>query len=209
MVRFVFRLVMPEETTTVTDDVNASMSTVIDMTLTSVSHASVTLTTVSHALPVTLTYVTLTTMSQALPVTLTLALPVTLTDVTLTTMSQALPVVNRSHVWTADVIQRVATLVPLMAATLLGNAVTMVVLSCSRYRSVNSRINIFIVNLAAGDLAVCCFTMSTEVGFVIIIITMTLSSRLIQATRPIDTRVSPVAVDAVAANVVSYVCIRD
>jgi len=39
----------------------------------------------------------------------------------------------------------------------------MVVLTCSRYRSVNSRINIFIVNLAAGDLAVCCFTMCTEV----------------------------------------------
>jgi len=39
----------------------------------------------------------------------------------------------------------------------------MVVLTCSRYRSVNSRINIFIVNLAAGDLAVCCFTMCSEV----------------------------------------------
>jgi len=87
----------------------------------------------------------------------------TLTDVTLMTMTYGLPVVKRSHVWTADVIQRVATLLPLMAATLLGNAVTMVVLTCSRYRSVNSRINIFIANLAAGDLAVCCFTMSTEV----------------------------------------------
>jgi len=84
-------------------------------------------------------------------------------DMTLTTLTPLLPVVNRSHVWTADVIQRVATLVPLMVATLLGNAVTMVVLTCSRYRSLNSRINIFIINLAAGDLAVCCFTMTTEV----------------------------------------------
>ena len=90
---------MSEETTTVLDDVNSSMSTLEDMTL---------------------------------------------TTMTLTPMTHVLPVVHRSHVWTADVIQRVATLVPLMAATLLGNAVTMVVLSCSRYRSVNSRINIFI-----------------------------------------------------------------
>ena len=86
------------------------------------------------------------------------------TDVTLMTMTYELPVVKRSHAWTPDVIQRVATLVPLMAATLLGNTVTMIVLTCSRYRSVNSRINIFIANLAAGDLAVCCFTMSTEVA---------------------------------------------
>ena len=84
-------------------------------------------------------------------------------DVTSMTMTSGLPVVNRSHVWTPDVIQRVATLLPLMVATLLGNVITMVVLTCSRYRSVNSRINIFIANLAAGDLAVCCFTMSTEV----------------------------------------------
>lgn len=91
-------------------------------------------------------------------------------DVTSMTMTSGLPVVNRSHVWTPDVIQRVATLLPLMVATLLGNAatllgnvITMIVLTCSRYRSVNSRINIFIANLAAGDLAVCCFTMSTEV----------------------------------------------
>jgi len=94
-------------------------------------------------------------------------------NVTLTTdliygmpvLTYGMPVVERSRVWTHDVIQRVATLVPLMVVTLLGNAVTMVVLTCSRYRSVNSRINIFIVNLAVGDLAVCCFTMSTEVHY--------------------------------------------
>jgi len=74
-----------------------------------------------------------------------------------------LPIVQRSHVWTSDVIQRIGTLVPLMVASLCGNAVTIVVLTCSRYRSVNSRINIFIANLSAGDLAVCCFTMTTEV----------------------------------------------
>jgi len=102
-------------------------------------------------------------MSTPVNVTLT---AMTLRSVTFTAMTSVLPVVNRSHVWTADVIQRVATLVPLMVATLLGNAVTMVVLSCSRYRSVNSRINIFIINLAAGDLAVCCFTMTTEVAFI-------------------------------------------
>ena len=87
----------------------------------------------------------------------------TMPNTTTAMTRHGLAVVERSHVWTADVVQRVGTLAPLMAATLLGNVVTMVVLACSRYRSVNSRINIFIVNLAAGDLAVCCFTMSTEV----------------------------------------------
>jgi len=79
------------------------------------------------------------------------------------TAYDGLPTVERSRDWTPDVVQRVATLVPLMAVTLICNVVTIVVLACSRYRSVNSRINIFIVNLAVGDLAVCCFTMCTEV----------------------------------------------
>lgn len=80
----------------------------------------------------------------------------------------ALPVarfdmVTHGDIWTPDVVQRVATLVPLMVASLLGNVITVVVLTCSKYRKLNSRINIFIINLAVGDLAVCCFTMTTEV----------------------------------------------
>jgi hypothetical protein len=78
--------------------------------------------------------------------------------------SPTLELVTHGDIWTPDVVQRVATLVPLMVASLLGNAITVVVLTCSKYRKLNSRINIFIINLAVGDLAVCCFTMTTEVS---------------------------------------------
>lgn len=78
--------------------------------------------------------------------------------------SPRLELVTHGDIWTPDVVQRIATLVPLMVASLLGNAITVVVLTCSKYRKLNSRINIFIINLAIGDLAVCCFTMTTEVS---------------------------------------------
>jgi len=77
--------------------------------------------------------------------------------------SDALKLVYYGDVWTSDVIQRVATLTLLMIATLSGNLIIIVVLTCSKYRKVNSRVNIFIVNLALGDLTVCCVTMTTEV----------------------------------------------
>ena len=75
----------------------------------------------------------------------------------------ALKEIPYGHVWTSDVIQRVVTLSLLMFATLLGNTIIIVVLTCSKYRKVNSRVNIFIINLAVGDLTVCCVTMTTEV----------------------------------------------
>jgi len=80
------------------------------------------------------------------------------------TSSSRYELVTHGQIWTSDVVQRIATLVPLMAVSLLGNAITVVVLTCSKYRKLNSRINIFIINLAIGDLAVCCFTMTTEVS---------------------------------------------
>jgi len=43
------------------------------------------------------------------------------TPATTTGMLYGLPVVERSEVWRPDVVQRVATLLPLIAATLLGN----------------------------------------------------------------------------------------
>jgi len=47
--------------------------------------------------------------------------------------------------------------------TLLGNVVIIVVLTCGRQHNVSSRVNIFIINLAIGDLTVLTCTMTTEV----------------------------------------------
>lgn len=77
-----------------------------------------------------------------------------------------LKIVYHEDVWTPEVIQRVVTLVVLMVLTLFGNVIVIVILSCSKYRKLNNRVNIFIVNLAVGDLTVCCVTMTTEVLFV-------------------------------------------
>ena len=80
--------------------------------------------------------------------------------------STGLKLVYHGEVWTPDVIQRVVTLFVLMVLTLFGNIIVIVILSCSNYRKLNNRVNIFIVNLAVGDLTVCCVTMTTEVLFV-------------------------------------------
>jgi len=77
-----------------------------------------------------------------------------------------LELVTRGQAWTADVIQRISTLVPLMIVTLLGNVVIIVVLTCSRRHNVSSRVNIFIINLAIGDLTVLTCTMTTEVRLI-------------------------------------------
>lgn len=65
-------------------------------------------------------------------------------------------------VWNAELIQRVVTLAIVMTATLVGNTIIVLVLSRSRYRKRSSRVNIFILNLAIGDLAVCLITMTSE-----------------------------------------------
>ena len=39
------------------------------------------------------------------------------------------------------------------------------VLTCSKYRKRNNRVNTFIINLAIGDLTVCFATMTTEILF--------------------------------------------
>lgn len=69
------------------------------------------------------------------------------------------------EVWTPSAIQRVATLAVLMVISLVGNTVIIIILTCSRYRKCMSRVNLFIVHLAIGDLAVCCITMTSEVLF--------------------------------------------
>ncbi|XP_022242682.1 putative gonadotropin-releasing hormone II receptor [Limulus polyphemus] len=68
-------------------------------------------------------------------------------------------------VWNVTLIQRVVTLGVIMTATLLGNVVIVLVLSKLRYRKRSSRVNIFILNLAVGDLAVCGITMTSELLF--------------------------------------------
>ena len=70
------------------------------------------------------------------------------------------------EIWTPDVIQRVVSLVIIMIMTLCGNMAIIIVLSCSKYRKRNNRVNIFIINLAIGDLTVCFATMTTEILFV-------------------------------------------
>ncbi|XP_071104529.1 gonadotropin-releasing hormone II receptor-like [Haliotis cracherodii] len=69
-------------------------------------------------------------------------------------------------IWTPDVIQRVVSLLFIMLLTFVGNTIIIIVLNCSRYRKRYSRVNIFIVNLAIGDLTVCFCTMTTEILFV-------------------------------------------
>ncbi|XP_076314747.1 gonadotropin-releasing hormone II receptor-like [Tachypleus tridentatus] len=68
-------------------------------------------------------------------------------------------------VWNVTLIQRVVTLGIIMMATLLGNIIIMLALSRLRYRRRSSRVNIFILNLAVGDLAVCGITMTSELLF--------------------------------------------
>ena len=70
------------------------------------------------------------------------------------------------EIWTPDVIQRVASLVVIMILSLVGNMAIITVLTCSKYRKRNNRVNIFIINLAIGDLTVCFATMTTEILFV-------------------------------------------
>ena len=69
--------------------------------------------------------------------------------------------------WTPEITQRIVTLAIIMTFTFFGNVIIMSVLTCSRYRKISSRVNIFIVNLAIGDLTVLVFTMTTEVLFVV------------------------------------------
>lgn len=78
-----------------------------------------------------------------------------------------LPRLTHTEVWTPEVVQRVSILALLMAITLTGNVAVIATLTCGPNRKwLTSRVNLFIVNLAVGDLTVCFFTMTTEVLFV-------------------------------------------
>ena len=84
-----------------------------------------------------------------------------------TESTRGLKLVYHGDIWTPAVIQRITILSFIMLLTLCGNSIIITVLGCSKYKKLNSRVNIFIVNLAIGDLTVCAFTMTTEILFVV------------------------------------------
>ena len=57
-----------------------------------------------------------------------------------------LELVYHDEAWTAAVIQRITMMSVVMMFTLIGNLAIIIVLTCSRYRKMNSRVNVFIIN---------------------------------------------------------------
>jgi len=87
-------------------------------------------------------------------------------DKTSTTMSVVLASLDDQNglktTWTPAVVFRVTVLSVLMLLTLLGNVLVITtILSCAELRK--KRANIFILNLAVGDLVVCLVSMPTRV----------------------------------------------
>ncbi|KAL1429587.1 hypothetical protein MTO96_016038 [Rhipicephalus appendiculatus] len=68
-------------------------------------------------------------------------------------------------VWDASLVQRVVPLSVIMFFTLAGNAAIVAVLARPRAAKRASRVNLFILHLAIGDLAVGLFTQSSEMLF--------------------------------------------
>ena len=68
-------------------------------------------------------------------------------------------------IWTADVVFRVTTIVVVMILTILGN-LTLIIIITLHSKLRKQRVNVFLVNLAVGDLMVCLVTMTTEILFV-------------------------------------------
>ena len=69
-------------------------------------------------------------------------------------------------VWSPEVIFRVSIILCLMFLSLTGNG-TLILSILWRRRQRNKRVNIFLVNLAFGDLMVCLVTMTTEILFLV------------------------------------------
>ncbi|CAH1265088.1 AVPR1B [Branchiostoma lanceolatum] len=73
---------------------------------------------------------------------------------------------TNGNIWTSSVIQRVTTIAVIMFMALVGNGFIITVLTTSSTKQRFSRVNIFILNLAIGDLCVCAVTMTAEIMFV-------------------------------------------
>ncbi|KAK6183101.1 hypothetical protein SNE40_010645 [Patella caerulea] len=69
-----------------------------------------------------------------------------------------------SHVWNSETAERVAVVSFIMICTILGNTTLILTILCKHSRRIK-RVNIFLLNLAIGDLAVACFTNTTEILF--------------------------------------------
>jgi len=72
---------------------------------------------------------------------------------------------GEAAIWTPDVIARVATLVVIMVATVIGNSAMIVGILCNASLR-RRRVSIFLINLAVADLMVCVVTMTSEILFV-------------------------------------------
>ncbi len=64
--------------------------------------------------------------------------------------------------WTWARIQRVITLTVLLVLSFIGNSIIIIVLTFSKTNRTFSRVNIFILNLAVGDLFVALVTILSE-----------------------------------------------
>jgi len=81
------------------------------------------------------------------------------------TVNASWPQTTDTVVWTVHVVIRVIVLCVLMLLTVVGNVfLIMVILGQATFRP--KRVNIFLLNLAVGDLMVCLLTMSTDISFV-------------------------------------------
>ena len=69
-----------------------------------------------------------------------------------------------AHVWSTEVRERIAVVTFIMVCTLLGNTTLIGVIMCKRSRRIK-RVNVFLVNLAIGDIAVAFITNTTEILF--------------------------------------------
>jgi len=72
---------------------------------------------------------------------------------------------DEGSVWTPEIITRVSTVFTVMIFTVIGNIFLIILIVHKRSRRIK-RVNIFIVNLAIGDLAIAAITMTTEILFV-------------------------------------------
>lgn len=68
--------------------------------------------------------------------------------------------------WPTDKIIRIFILILIMFMTLIGNSYIIFLLFCRRRRH-RTRLHLFILNLAIGDLAICLFTMTSELFLLI------------------------------------------
>jgi len=82
-----------------------------------------------------------------------------------TSLYPSSPIPRDHQIWTPDVIFRVTSISVVIALTLVGNVALIAVIT-GHASLCRKRVSIFLLNLAAGDLMVCCLTMTSEILFV-------------------------------------------